>query len=82
MKARSLSIPLAAALTLGLGGAFTVPLKPMIESSTPRVQVKRKWKFAGGLASRASLNRSRHWPSAAGYQDARRKSPFPDRPVR
>lgn len=29
-----------------------------------------------------SLNRSRHWPKAETYKDARRISPYPDRPVR
>lgn len=29
-----------------------------------------------------SLNRSRHWAPAETYKDARRISPYPDRPVR
>lgn len=59
-------------------------LSPIAVIGSPSVTSPRRAPRRAQVAHyrRSNLNRSKRWPYAETYADARRISPFPDRPVR
>lgn len=70
---------LASALTMNI---FTLPALSPRPPKIRSVQRKRRKTAPKSWGRVSHLNRSRHWPYAATYKEARRISPYPDRPVR
>jgi hypothetical protein len=62
----------ASAMAAAIGAPSWNPFAAISRDLTPRRQVRRLYR----------LNRSRRWRPARTYQEARRISPFPERPVR
>lgn len=53
---------------------------PVISQAEPKQAARQT--VAATSRKESRLNRSKHWPHAETYQEARDLSPFPDRPVR
>jgi len=72
---------IGAAMMLGIAGA---PLMSPLAAVVRYQASPSRRRHARQMQERKlrPLNRSRHWPPAYSYKDARRKSPFPNSPVR